>query len=80
MLAEALPNLVERTDMEQMHTDGGFNSPQVDELMRKHHIEQIQTAIRGRKPAQDKLGLDDFEWETNADGQPQAVTCPHGQH
>ena len=79
MLDEALPDLKERTDVEQMHTDGGYNSPDVDEAMRKNHIEQIQTAIRGRNPAADKLGLDDFDWETNADGQPQTVTCPHGQ-
>jgi hypothetical protein len=80
MLAEALSDLVERTAVNQVHTDGGYNSPGVDEITREHQIEQIQTAIRGRKPAQDKLGLDDFGWETNADGQPQVVTCPHGLH
>jgi hypothetical protein len=79
MLAEALPDLKERTDVEQMHTDGGYNSPDVDVAMRENRVEQIQTAIRGRKPAEEKLGLDDFAWEINADGQPQTVTCPHGQ-
>jgi hypothetical protein len=79
MLAEALPNLIERTDVNQVHTDGAYNSPEVDDIMREHQIEQIQTAIRGRKPSQDKLGLDDFTWQTHADGQPQRVTCPHGQ-
>jgi hypothetical protein len=80
MLAEALPDLIERTDVDQVYTDGGYNSPAVDDLMRAHQIEQIQTAIRGRKPPRDKLGLEDFTWETNADGKPQMVTCPHGQH
>jgi hypothetical protein len=80
MLAEELPDLIKRTDVNQVYTDGAYNSPEVDEIMREHQIEQIQTAIRGRKPSQDKLGLDDFTWETNADGQPQTVTCPHGQH
>jgi hypothetical protein len=80
MLATALPELVERTDVDQMHTDGAYNSPDVDDLMREHHIEQIQTAIRGRKPSSDKLSLDDFEWQTDTDGRPEAVTCPHGQH
>jgi hypothetical protein len=79
MLAEALPNLIERTDVNQVHTDGAYNSPEVDDIMREHQIAQIQTAIRGRKPSQDKLGLDDFTWQTHADGQPQRVTCPHGQ-
>jgi hypothetical protein len=79
MLDEALPELKERTDVEQMYTDGGYNSPAVDETMREQEVEQIQTAIRGRKPAEEKLGLDDFEWETNADGEPEKVTCPNGQ-
>jgi hypothetical protein len=80
MLADALPELVERTDVDQMHTDGAYNSPDVDDLMREHHIEQIQTAIRGRKPSSDKLSLDDFEWQIDTEGRPEAVTCPHGQH
>jgi hypothetical protein len=79
MLAEALPGLKERTDVKQMHTDGGYNSPEVDVAMRENRVEQIQTAIRGRKPSEDKLGLDDFDWDTNTDGQPQTVTCPHEQ-
>jgi hypothetical protein len=79
MLAEALPDLKGRTDVDQMHTDGGYNSPEVDVAMRENRVEQIQTAIRGRKPSADKLGLDDFDWDTNADSQPQTVTCPHGQ-
>ena len=79
MLVDALPSLKERTDVDQMHTDGGFNSPEVDVAMRENRVKQVQTAIRGRKPVEEKLGLDDFDWETNADGQPQTVTCPHGQ-
>lgn len=79
MLDETLPDLKERTDVDQMYTDGGYNSPDVDETMREHRVEQIQSAIRGRKPSEEKLGLDDFAWETNANGQPQNVTCPHEQ-
>jgi hypothetical protein len=66
MLAEALPGLTGRMDVEQMDTDGGYNSPEVDTAMREHHVVQIQTAIRGRKPAAEKLGLEDFDWATNA--------------
>lgn len=80
MLAEALPSLKKRTDVDEMNTDGGYNSPEVDEVMREHQVHQIQTAIRGRQPAEEKLSLEDFEWQTHADdGQPHAVTCPHGQ-
>lgn len=76
MLNEALPELKERTDVEEMHTDGGYNSPAVDETMRELGIDQIQTAIRGRKPSTEKLNLDDFAWELDDEGRPQAVVCP----
>ena len=80
MLAEVLPELKERTGVDEMHTDGGYNSPEVDETMQAQQVQQIQTAIRGRKPAAEKLGLEDFEWQVGADnGQPQSVTCPHGR-
>jgi len=79
MLDEALPDLKERSNVDEMYTDGGYNSPDVDKTMREHEVEQIQSAIRGRKPSAEKLGLDDFEWETNTDGEPQKVTCPNGQ-
>ena len=79
MLDEALPELKARLDVDEMWNDGGYNSPDVDETMRQEGVEQIQTAIRGRQPGAERLGLADFAWETNADGKPQRVHCPHGQ-
>ena len=80
MLAEALPSLKERTSVNEMHMDGGYNSRSVDEMMQEQQVQQIQTAIRGRRPAEEKLGLEDFVWQVNVDhGQPENVTCPHGQ-
>jgi hypothetical protein len=79
MLNEALPDLKERTAVEQMNTDGGYNSPDVDKRMRELGVEQVQSAIRGRKPSEEKLGREDFGWELDDDGTPQTVTCPNGQ-
>lgn len=79
MLNEALPELKERTDADEMHTDGGYNSPDVDQTMRELGIAQIQTAIRGRQPSTEKLNLDTFAWELDDEGRPQTVACPHGQ-
>ena len=79
MLEEALPDLKARTDVDEMNTDGGYNSEGVDEAMQDHKVKHIQTAIRGAKPSGETLGLDTFNWETNDEGQPQQVTCPHGQ-
>jgi hypothetical protein len=79
MLEEATPDLKERTDLETMYTDGGYNSPDVDAVMQEQQVEQVQTAIRGCKPSEEKLGLADFDWEVNGDGKPEGVTCPNGQ-
>jgi len=79
MLKQALPGLKERTGVKRIDTDGGYGSPDVDEAMRKANVEQIQTAIRGRKPSEEKLGLEDFDWEIDEDGKPQEIICPHSQ-
>jgi hypothetical protein len=78
MLAEALPELKERTDVDEMNTDGGYSSEEVDELMSKMKVDQVQTAIKGAKPDPDTLRLEDFEWAISDQGQPESVTCPHG--
>ena len=79
MLAERLPALKKRTGLDEMYTDGGYNSPEVDRLMRQEQVEQIQTAIRGRQPDPTKLNLDDYHWELDPEGQPLALTAPTGQ-
>lgn len=79
MLAEAVPNLVERTDLSEMNTDGGYGSPEVDEVMTEHGVELVQTAIRGRQPNPDKFNLADCEWELDDTGQPLATTTPQGE-
>jgi hypothetical protein len=79
MWAESLPRLKERTGLDEMYTDGGYNSPEVDQVMRQHQVEQIQSAIRGRQPNPAKLNLDDFTWELDPYGQPLALTAPTGQ-
>jgi len=79
LLNDAVPNLVERTDVDEVYTDGGYNSPQVDERFQNEQIEQYQTAIRGNKTADDAIGIADFVFERNENGIPQTVTCPQGQ-
>jgi len=78
MLAERLAALKKRTNLDEMHTDGGYSSPEVDRVMRQERVEQIQTAIRGRQPNPNKLNLDDYQWELDPEGQPLALTAPNG--
>ena len=61
MLVEALPRLTERTDIDKMYTDGGYNSPDADQVMRDEKVEQVQTAIRGQQPAEGKFNLTDCQ-------------------
>jgi hypothetical protein len=79
LLDEALPELVERTDADELYTDGGYNSPAVDASMQQHGIKQVQTAIRGGKPAGDRFGLADFDIFPADGGVPTSLTCPRGQ-
>ena len=79
LLAEALPDLEERTDLETLYTDGGYGSPEMDDTLAEKQVEQIQTAIRGRKPSAEKLHLSDFEIKQTDEGKPTQITCPQGQ-
>lgn len=79
MLVDALPNLQERTNVEHIYTDGGYNGPALDQALAGTDIRHIQSAIRGGRTPDGLLSLADFEWETTDDGQPAAFTCPQGQ-
>jgi hypothetical protein len=76
MLEEALPELKERTDVNQMHTDGSYIDEDVDDLMVAMKVDPVQTAIKGAKPDPDTLGLQDFQWEITDKGLPKSVICP----
>jgi hypothetical protein len=76
MLNEALPELKKRTDLDEINVDGGYSSADVDDTLQELEIDLIQTAIRGAKPSSESLGLEVFQWEVKANGQPQKVTCP----
>lgn len=79
LLAEALPNLKERTELDTIYTDGGHGGPDSDVVLQEQQVEHIQTAIRGRTPDPEKLHLADFAIKFNPDNQPVKVTCPNGQ-
>jgi hypothetical protein len=80
LLAEVLPELKERTDLDTLYTDGGYGSPEMDQALAEEQVQQIQTAIRGRKPSAEKLHLSDFEIKQTEEGKPTQITCPQGQH
>jgi len=79
LMEEAVPELKERTHLETLYTDGGYGSPEADQILLKEGVEQIQTAIRGRVPSSEKLNLADFEIKLAESGKPTQITCPGGQ-
>lgn len=79
LLAEALPNLKERTAVETMLTDGGYGSEVSDDALQEHEVTLIQTAIRGAQPSADKFSLSDFSIQQDEKGKPNTITCPQGQ-
>lgn len=79
LLAKALPNLKERTALDEMNTDGGYGGSQSDPILAQLGVTLFQSAIRGRNPNPDKLHLADFDIQFGEDGKPRQVTCPAGQ-
>lgn len=80
LLAEALPNLQARTAVKTMITDGGFGGAASDDaLQAAQTVTLVQTALRGVQPDPAKFALADFGVQTDVQGQPVTLTCPHGQ-
>lgn len=79
LLAQALPDLKERTGIETLYADGAYGSPAADEQLNEQQVELIQSGIRGKAPATDKLSLSQFHFTTTPKGKPISITCPNGQ-
>jgi len=80
LLAEALPNLQERTDLDTLITDGGFGGVASDAALENQPVKLFQTAIRGPKPNPNKFHLSDFDIQFDQQGTPTQLTCPHEQN
>lgn len=77
LMAQALPELKERLDLTELHTDGGYNNEATATLARALGVDHQQTALRGHVAA--GLGLAAFDFGDAAPDQVTTVTCPHGQ-
>lgn len=79
LLAEALPDLKERTGVDTMLTDAGYGGALSDAALQEQHVKLIQTAIRGLQPNPGKFHLTDFDLSEDEQGHPAGLTCPQGQ-
>jgi len=80
LLADALPNLQERTDLDTLMTDGGYGGEASDAALDGQSVKLIQTAIRGTKPDPYKFHLSDFDIQFDQQGSPTRITCPNKQN
>ena len=78
-LAEALPNLKERSELDKMYTDGGYGRKQSDPVLSEQGMTLLQSAIHGRNPDPGKPHLADFDIYFVEGGKPSQVSCPVGQ-
>jgi len=80
LLAEALPNLQARSDLDTLVTDGGFGGQASDQALQEAQtVTHIQTALRGPQPDPEKFSLSDFNIQQDEQGHPSQITCPQGQ-
>jgi hypothetical protein len=79
MALDGVGELKARTDLKALWTDGGYNGPALEAVLRQHRIEHIPTNVRGGRCGPDRVGLEAFSWERDGAGVPFAVSCPGGQ-
>ena len=71
LMAEALPNLKERTGVKIMITDGGYGGEAIDQALQDAKIVTlIQTAIRRAQTDSNQFSLSDFSFQQDEGGPP----------
>jgi len=72
ILEERIDKLIEKTpNLNELHTDGGYGSEEVDKKMEEHNITLVTTAVRGRESQIEKTITQNSENE-----QEYTVKCP----
>ncbi len=79
LMIAAIPSLKQRMDLETLHTDGAYSSPEADPVLQQNQVELVPTAIKGRQPASEKFGLVAYIFQIDEGGIPTQMTCPHEQ-
>lgn len=81
LLETVLPKLEQRTDLQQLVTDGGYVSPHIDQVLLNMDIQQITTGLTGTLPNHQagKKALSDFDMQLDQQGAVTQATCPAGQ-
>ncbi len=73
ILAERLPEIKERTGVEEMVVDANYTGKDSEAVCQEQEVSIIPTEVKGRKVSPDELSLTDFRF----DGNP-IISCPEG--
>jgi hypothetical protein len=74
ILVERIPDLKERTGLDQLITDGGYSGEKAESACQQESVTLVPTEVKGRKLEEDEIALAQFKIEAN-----QVITCPAGQ-
>ncbi len=74
ILAERLPELKERTGVEEVIVDAGFTGEVSEKVCEEQEVELIPTEVKGRRMSEEELSLRDFKFEED-----RVISCPQGQ-
>jgi hypothetical protein len=79
LLAEDLERLCERTELEELITDGGYLGETSAEALTEKSVELKTSAIKGKQRNGDTIGFEEFTVERDEEQTVTGLTCPHGQ-
>jgi len=73
ILAERLPEIKERTGVEEMVVDANYTGEDSERVCQEQGVAIIPTEVKGRKVSEDELSLTDFHFDGNT-----IISCPEG--
>jgi len=73
ILAERLPEIEERTGVDEMVVDANYTGEDSERVCKEQGVSIIPTEVKGRKVLPDELSLTDFRFDGNA-----VISCPEG--
>lgn len=80
LFEQDLAYLKERTDIQEIWTDGGYVGETAAQAADTHDVNHRVTAVKGRAREEGQLGLDDFAITKDAEGNPETIMCPQGEN
>jgi len=79
LLADDLDRLCERTDLQELITDGGYLGDTSAEALIEQSVELKTSAIKGKPRSGDTIGFEEFTVERDKEQTVSGLSCPQGE-